>query len=320
MPRDDEMEPLERLLNLVGLLLETERPMTFEQIRRILPAYGGDNLDSAKRKFERDKDVLREYGVPLEMEATDVWDVEHGYTIPKARYYLPEIAFTPEEVSALFVAAQGGTEETAAEQAIRKLIYGADGGVLIGVAGGPLVSGSDARGPRVLAAAEAATGHRRVRFPYRSSQGVESSREVDVYGVVFRGGRWYLVGHDHERAEIRAFRLSRCTGDLEDVGDGSGPPQGFRATDHIEAGPATATGDDRAVIAFDRDAAVLAEGTFAAITLEGRRDDGWTVYSVPATDDALLAGVLLQFGPDAEVLEPSSLRNEMIRRLQAIDG
>ena len=93
------MEPLERLLNLVGLLLETEHPMTFEEIRRTLPAYGGDNLDSAKRKFERDKDILREYGVPLEMAATDVWDVEQGYTIPKDRYYVPEIAFTPSTCS-----------------------------------------------------------------------------------------------------------------------------------------------------------------------------------------------------------------------------
>jgi proteasome accessory factor B len=314
----DAMEPLERLLNLVGLLLETERPLTFDEISTTIEAYRGENVDSAKRKFERDKDVLRQYGVPLRMADTDAWGVEQGYIIPKDEYYLPEIPFTPEEVSALFVAAQSGTEETAAEHAVRKLIYGADGGVLIGLGGGPLVAGSDARGPRVLAAAEAASGHRRVRFPYRSSQGVESSREVDAYAVVFRGGRWYLVGHDRERGEIRAFRLSRCTGDLVDVGPGSAPPSGFRAIEHVEAGPAVATSDDRARIAFTPDAAVLAEGTFAAITREGRRDDAWVVLSVPATDDALLARVLLQFGPDAEVLEPPSLRDEMVRRLEAL--
>jgi proteasome accessory factor B len=314
----DAMEPLERLLNLVGLLLETERPLTFDEIRSTIESYRGDNVDSAKRKFERDKDILRQYGVPLRMADTDAWAVEQGYLISKDEYYLPEIAFTPEEVSALFVAAQSGTEETAAEQGLRKLIYGADGGVLIGLAGGPLVAGSDARGPRVLAAAEAASGHRRVRFAYRSSQGVESSREVDAYGVVFRGGRWYLVGHDQERAELRAFRLSRCTTDLKDAGPGSLPPTDFRAIDHVEAGPATAATNERARIAFTPDAAVLAEGAFSATTREGRRDDGWIILAVPATDDALLAGVLLQFGPDAEVLEPPSLRDEMIRRLEAI--
>ena len=59
------MEPLERLLNLVGLLLETPTPLSFEQIREILEPYRQQNVDSAKRMFERDKDQLREFGVPL---------------------------------------------------------------------------------------------------------------------------------------------------------------------------------------------------------------------------------------------------------------
>ena len=92
------MEPLERLLNLVGLLLETRIPLTFEQIRETLEPYGQENVDSAKRMFERDKDILREYGVPLELVDTDVWGAEQGYLIPKDAYYLAEIAFTPEEL------------------------------------------------------------------------------------------------------------------------------------------------------------------------------------------------------------------------------
>src|SRR6185436_12009178 len=130
MTGQDTMEPLERLLNLVGLLLESPTPLTFEQIRETLEAYQGDNLDSVKRKFERDKDMLRAYGVPLEMTGTDVWDVEQGYTIRKDRYYLPDIAFTPEEITALYLAAQSGPAPTDAVSGVRKLIYGVDGGVL----------------------------------------------------------------------------------------------------------------------------------------------------------------------------------------------
>ena len=89
------MEPLERLLNLVGLLLETATPLTFEQIRETLDAYRADKVDSAKRMFERDKDQLREFGIPLQLVDTDVWGTEQGYMIPKDEYYLPEIAFTP---------------------------------------------------------------------------------------------------------------------------------------------------------------------------------------------------------------------------------
>ena len=153
------MEPLERLLNLVGLLLETRVPLTCEQIRDTLEPYRQENVDSAKRMFERDKDVLREYGVPLRLVDVDAWGTEQGYLIPKDEYYLPEIAFTDEELGALLVAAQGIRDDTpATNQAVRKLLYGADGGVLRGLAGGPLASGSDARGALVMSAVEAAQG------------------------------------------------------------------------------------------------------------------------------------------------------------------
>jgi proteasome accessory factor B len=320
MTGDDSMDPLERLLNLVGLLLESDRPMTFEQIRETLDAYGGDNLESAKRKFERDKDILREYGVPLVMVDTDVWGVEQGYTIPREEYYLAEIAFSPEEITALYLAAQSGTEETAAEQGVRKLLYGSDGGVLLGSAGGPLAAGSDTRSDRVLAAADAADTHRRVGFGYRTSQGALSVRDVDAYGVVFRGGHWYLVGHDRERGEIRAFRLSRCTSELRDAGEGSVPPEGFRAADHVEAGPWVPRGDERAVVAFTPAAAVRAMASFSGAVTERVADDGRSVVSFPSADEAAVASLLLEYGPEAEVLEPEGLRDEIVRRLVAADA
>lgn len=312
------MEPLERLLNLVGLLLESNQPLTFEQIRETLDAYGGENLDSAKRKFERDKDVLREYGVPLVMVDTDVWGVEQGYTIPREEYYLAEIAFEPDEITALYLAAQTGTEETAAEQGVRKLLYGSDGGVLLGLADGPLVVGSDARSDRVLAFAEAADGHRRVRFGYRTSQGSASERDVDAFGVVFRGGHWYMVGHDHERDEIRAFRLSRCTSEPEDVGEGSTPPAGFQAADHVAAGPWVPSGDERAVVAFGSAAAVRALGAFAGAVSERTLEDGRSVVSFPSADTSAVASMIVEYGPDAEVLGPGELLEEVVRRLRRV--
>ena len=123
------MQPLERLVNLVALLLESRTPLTFEQIRgKLADAYEHPDVNSAKRMFERDKDVLRDIGVPIEVVAVDVWDAEHGYAISKDRYYLPEISFTPEEISALVVAARSAGD-TSAEDAVRKLLSGAADGV-----------------------------------------------------------------------------------------------------------------------------------------------------------------------------------------------
>src|SRR5919106_3540175 len=98
------MHPLERLVNLVALLLEARRPLTFDQIRAVLPAYQQGDKASAKRQFERDKDTLRAIGIPVEVAPTDVWEVEEGYRIPRERYELPEVEFSAEEAAALFVA------------------------------------------------------------------------------------------------------------------------------------------------------------------------------------------------------------------------
>ncbi len=318
MAGQERTDPLERLLNLVGLLLETKQPLTFEEIRAILEPYGQEKVDTAKRMFERDKDVLRAFGVPLELVDIDPWATEQGYVIPKDKYYLPEIAFTPQELGALLVAAQSGGENSTAEAAARKLLYGADGGVLAGLIGGPLATGSDARSALVLAVAKAVGDTRLVRFAYRTSQGSESRRDVDAFAMVFRGGHWYLVGHDRGRDDVRAFRLSRISGELEDLGKGASPPQGFRAADHIQGGPWAAAAEERARIAFAPDVAWWAAGSLAGAVPAGERSDDWVEVDVPMADEGSLAALLLQFGPDAEAVSPGSLRAEIERRLEAV--
>jgi proteasome accessory factor B len=312
------MQPLERLVNLVALLLDSRTPQTFEQIRaKLAEAYEHEDVNSAKRMFERDKDVLRDIGVPIEVVATDVWDAEQGYTIPKDRYYLPEISFTPEEITALAVAARAGGD-TSAEDAVRKLLSGAEGGILAslsnaapgGVSGGP--------DPRLPVVAEAVAGQRRVRFSYRNARGETSERTVDAYGLAIRRGHWYLVGHDRDRDEIRSFRLSRFGSDPEDAGEGSEPPEGFRAADQVgfaAAGPGEGRGS--ALVALAPDVAWLAtRGVRDAETI-GTREDGWVLARVPWQPGESLAGWVLSLGPDAEALEPPELRDEVVRRLEA---
>jgi proteasome accessory factor B len=312
------VEPLERLLNLVALLLEARTPMTFEQIRQTLTdAYGQQDKDSAKRMFERDKDTLRDYGIPLELVATDIWDVEQGYTIPKEKYYLPEIAFTPEELASLFVAAQAGGEGDAAEQGVRKLLYGADGGVLAGLTGGPLASGTP--GTLLLAATDAAQRRRRVRFGYRTSRGAANERDVDAYAMLCRSGHWYLVGLDRERDAVRAFRLTRFTSDIADSGEGSEPPPTFRAADHVLAGPwGVGEPSASATVAFAPEVLWWATAGLTGASTGEPGPDGWAEVTLPLGDVADLAGWVLQFGPDARVVEPDELREEVLERLETI--
>jgi predicted DNA-binding transcriptional regulator YafY len=64
-------------------------------------------------------------------------------------------------------------------------------------------------GATVLTLSAGAQQGRRVWLRYRSWRAEETERELDPYGLVYRGGRWYVVGWCHLRGGVRVFRLDR---------------------------------------------------------------------------------------------------------------
>jgi proteasome accessory factor B len=315
------MHPLERLLNLVILLLETPRFLTFEQIRERLPAYGQADDESAKRMFERDKDVLRDLGVPVDVGSTDAWEVEQGYRIPKERYYLPDIEFTEEEIAALFVAAQTpGTEEDAG-QAVRKLQSGVEPSVLARMSGGPVAAGADVPGSRLRAVTGAIEARRALRFDYRAASGEVAIRQVDPYSLVWRAGHWYLVGLDRDRGEVRSFRISRFRSDPKPAGEASAPPEGFDGRDHLRAGP-WAPPEEAAMarVAFSPRVAWWAVPSAGGATVVRTREDGWVEVELPAERGESFTSWALSFGAEAVVLSPPELRGDVVERLEAAAG
>ncbi|HET9188393.1 MAG TPA: WYL domain-containing protein, partial [Acidothermaceae bacterium] len=96
----------ERLLNLVICLLATRRYLSAEQIRRTVAGYEDLGDEAFKRKFERDKEDLRDLGIPLETGTDSTFDDEPGYRIRRDDYSLPEIKFEPAELAVLGVAAR----------------------------------------------------------------------------------------------------------------------------------------------------------------------------------------------------------------------
>ena len=95
----------ERLLSIVVLLLSSRRYLTAEQIRAAVSGYP-EEQESFKRMFERDKDELRELGIPLETGVSATADEEPGYRIPRQAYGLPEIRLEPDEAAVLGLAAR----------------------------------------------------------------------------------------------------------------------------------------------------------------------------------------------------------------------
>ncbi|GAA5190731.1 WYL domain-containing protein [Rugosimonospora acidiphila] len=87
----------------------------------------------------------------------------------------------------------------------------------------------------LLVLAEAARHRRPVSIDYTTWRGETGQRRLDPYGLVFHSGRWYVIGHDHNRAAVRTFRLDRIGAARPAEGEFD-IPAGFDPTTQVLAG------------------------------------------------------------------------------------
>ncbi|MEX0868060.1 MAG: WYL domain-containing protein, partial [Nitriliruptoraceae bacterium] len=216
---------VERLVNLTIALLEARRPLTFTEIKRRTGFYRQDDTESARRMFERDKDDLRQLGVPIEL-AQSVFDEEPGYLVRRKDYELPDIDLTADEVAALALAVQLAGGEHARLTLSRLAARAPD----------PRTAPDDIplhvtlTADAIDAFADAIVDRRVATFRYRTAGGAIGDRVVEPFAVVQRRGAWYLVGRDRDRAALRTFRLDRIVGAprIGDVADAFERPVAFR--------------------------------------------------------------------------------------------
>jgi len=310
----------ERLLNLVICLLSTRQFLLKEQIRAAVPQYAECPSDEAfDRMFERDKDELRDMGVPLRTGSNDAWfDDEVGYRVDRAAYALPDVRFEPDELAVLGLASRVWQQASLAAPASRALLKLRADGIepddenLVGIE--PRVRTSEPAFDPVYAAVR---DRRPIRFPYRTpGSSAVVLRHLEPWGIVSRHGRWYVVGHDRDRDATRVFRLSRVAGAVEPIG----PPGEVQ----VPAGV-----DFRAAVAAlaplpHRGDSVLQARTGACHALRRRAvatrpaDDGWDELVVPFADPEPLAEEVAGLGPDVRVLAPDDVRDAVVRRLSAV--
>ena len=117
------MDRLERLINLAAALLAAERPLTRAELYARVPGYPDDDK-SYRRAFERDKDALRNMGIPVSVEPVDSRnpDSPEGYRVRREHYELPDPQLESDELAALHLAVSAvRLEGTEATEAIWKL-------------------------------------------------------------------------------------------------------------------------------------------------------------------------------------------------------
>ncbi len=313
------MAKLDRLLNLTAALLEARVPMTAEEIRTRVPGYAGTSDEAFHRSFERDKDDLRELGVPIEtVQVGHHEQPTSAYTIERSRYELPDPGFELDELAAIQLAATAvqleGLDPDDAEEGLRKL-----GGVVPtsgpdapqgAAAGTPL--GALPAAPALLDLFVAVLERREVHFGYSGE-----TRTVQPHRLQFERGRWYLTGFDRARDARRSFRLDRIDGDVS-----SGSPGTFDSPGEVhgvrlrpwELGSA----EPRAArVLLDADIARSVLNEDPGLDVVERRDDGSLVIELTVRNPVALRSFVLSQLDRAELLSPPDLREELVRWLRS---
>jgi proteasome accessory factor B len=324
---------VERLVNLVIALLSSRGFITAEKIRSSVAGYSDSpNAEAFSRMFERDKNELRDLGIPLEVGKVSALDPTEGYRINRDAYALRPVELTSDEAAAVAVATglwQSPELITATQGALLKLraagvdVDPLDIGAQVAIAsaaGVPGLRGSEDVLGILLSAIDS---RQAVQFPHRPSRSEPyATRTVEPWGVVTEKGRWYLVGHDRDRDATRTFRLSRIGADVKPIG----PEGAITVPDDVDlrkivAQTVTETpagGQAMVWVADGRATALRRAGRpMRARRLAGR--DGDVVELDIGSADAL-AREIAGYGADAIVLEPRTLRDDVLSRLRAQAG
>ncbi|BAJ76550.1 predicted transcriptional regulator [Microbacterium testaceum StLB037] len=312
--------PEERLVNLVVALMATEQGLTKETILSSVAGYreqleAGASKDALEKMFERDKENLRGLGIPIETigERADPDDLrEARYRVPTAEYALPEdISFSPAEIALLNIAGDvWGTESLSADarsglRKIRALGIPVDEPI-IGYA--PRIRVRDASFPAFQRAIEEC---RVVTFSYlRPGEPRPRERRIRPLALVEYEARWHVFGFDLTMDADRTFLLPRVVGDVTLTREKFPSALRVGAGERALAGLAEVADRQRALLEVH-------PGTEASLRLARRALPAPQGVVVPYVDLHVFADELASYGPEVRVVEPSSLRDEVIRRLEA---
>jgi predicted DNA-binding transcriptional regulator YafY len=320
-------DSVERLLNLAMFLVDSAEPVTIQRCREAVEGYGGQASEATfARMFERDKKTLRECG--LVIETTAVGGTE-AYRIDPIATFAAPIEFTQDDLTVLGLAGASLGDDpsfpfgTDLRLALAKLALETTDGRVANP--GRLADERPLEQGRIAARiADAVTARKSVTFRYTKTEGSNTDREVDPYGVFSRDGRWYVVGRDASADDLRVFALSRIADLHVDAAAPGTPdferPEGFDVAAFALL-PFQMGSPDAAFTALIRFAAP--EGWRAPRLSAGRGElvvspGGAVTWRVEARDGAVLSRWVVENGPGVTLLEPAALAAELAAGLAKV--
>ena len=199
-----------------------------------------------RRTLRRYIAMLEEMGIPITTEQGRYG----GYKLVPG-FKLPPMMFTDEEAQALslgLIAARGlGLADAApaiesVQAKLDRVLPSAPKKTIaalresVALQTGDSRTSADAKLLRVLS--QSAQTRMTAALRYRAADGTLTTREFDVYGLVFRTGRWYVVGYCRLRQGLRTLRLDRVA-HAELTQKPFERPEGFDAVEYLSRAMAT---------------------------------------------------------------------------------
>lgn len=288
---------------------------------RVSGAVLAERIGVDGRTLRRYIAMLEELGIPITTERG-----RHGGYLLVAGFKLPPMMFTDDEALALSIgllAARGlgladAAPAVASAQAklervmpanLKRRVRAIDETVALDLSR----TGVDPEDNAALAALSiAAQARQRVHLRYRT-QRENTARDFDPYGLAWRTGRWYVVGHCHLRRGLRSFRLDRIE-EVRAVDANFRRPEGFDALGHLAFSLATLPRTHAIEVWLDADLATSRREVFSALGLLEAEGSGSVLFA-QADDLDWFARELARLPFDFVVRGPQPLRDAL--RLQS---
>ena len=296
-----KLDRLERVTDLVLVLLDTSQPLTLDAIAHQVPGYPPEH--SARRQaFERDKRLLRDEGIPVLTERLPGHE-QYGYRIDRESFYLPDLDLEPDEQVALHLAVAGvHLGDPSGRDALLKLGAAGLGDVR------PIASMVPPAA--LIELFEAVRTHATAEFAYRGEP-----RRVAPVGLWFRFGHWYLVAWDLDRAAVRTFRVDRIEGEVaRGESGGAVVPQDVDVEAALPDEPWEADGEDRIEMRIRVDAleARRVADEVGRDKVVQRLDDGSLELALNVSSFVSIRSWVLGLLDHATVTAPAAFRDELV--------
>jgi predicted DNA-binding transcriptional regulator YafY len=312
---------LERVTNLLTLLLSARRHVTFEEIRNELRGQYPESKEAARAAFERDKAILRDEGIPIDQVTLSGQQAgQTGYRVLRSAYEIEDFGLTPDETEALRLAV--GTIRLGtnwAHEALWKVdLTPGESSSDTGPTAVAVELPIDDRLPRIH---RAITERRRIQFAYR-----DRPRRLEPWGILARDGWWYVIGFDLDYGERRTYRVDRIDGAVSLGADADHEvPADFEARSVFPTDPkllpdAVDVGSEVAIVRIDGSDVGVVITQYGEVAIVARHDDGSVDVEIPCSNVRNFVHWLLGFVERAEVIEPPALREMVVEWLVDMVG